>query len=108
MVRETLDEGSAHAFMLVSAAKGLAFQRRAAANGVTVNTGGSATAAPRWVKLTRAGNTFTAAESSDGVTWTVVGTDTIPMGTNVFVGLAVTSHTTAASATCTFDNVGVS
>jgi hypothetical protein len=107
MIRETLNTGSAHAFMLVSAAKGVAFQRRQTTGGTSVNTAGSLSAAPRWIKLARAGNTFSAYESADGVTWTLVGTDTIPMGTTVFIGLGVTSHNTAATATCTFDNVTV-
>jgi hypothetical protein len=93
--------------MLVSASKGLAFQRRPAAGGTSVNTGGSLTAAPRWVRLQRNGNLFSAYESADGVSWTLVGTDTIPMGTTVYAGLAVTSHTTGATATCTFDGVSV-
>ena len=71
----------------------------------SVSTAGSASTAPHWVKLTRSGNTFTAYESSDGTSWTQVGTDTIPMAQMVYVGLAVTSHTTSASATCTFDHV---
>jgi hypothetical protein len=29
------------------------------------------------------------------------------MGTTVFVGFGVTSHNTAATATCTFDNVTI-
>jgi hypothetical protein len=107
MIRETLSAGSAHAFILVSASKGVAFQRRQATGGASVSTAGSLSAAPRWVKLTRAVNTFSAYESADGVTWTLVGTDTIPLGTTVFVGLGVTSHNTAATATCTFDNVTI-
>jgi hypothetical protein len=59
------------------------------------------------VKLARNGNLFSAYESADGVNWTLVGTDSIPMGTTVFVGLGVTSHTTGASATCTFDSVTI-
>jgi len=105
MIRETLNPGSTHAFILVSAAKGVAFQRRDATGGISVNTAGSLSTAPHWVKLTRSGNTFSAYESADGTTWTLVGTDTIAMGSNVYVGLAVTSHTTSASATCTFDSV---
>jgi hypothetical protein len=107
MIRESLTAGSAHGFMLVSASKGVAFQRRPAAGGTSVNSAGTLSAAPRWVKLQRAGTLFSAYESADGVTWTLVGTETIPMGTTVYAGLAVTSHTTAASATCTFDNVSV-
>jgi hypothetical protein len=107
MIRETLDPGSTHALILVSAAKGVAFQRREATGGISVNTAGSLSTAPRWVKLTRSGSTFSAYESADGTTSTLVGTDTITMGSTVYVGLAVTSHTTSASATCTFDNVSI-
>ena len=105
MIRETLTPGSTHALMLVSPGKGLAFQRRPVAEGESVSTAGSLNAAPRWVKLTRSGDRFEAFESGDGATWTVVGSDTIPMATTVHIGLAVTSHTTSTSATATFDNV---
>ncbi len=103
MIRETLAANSAHASIFVSAAKGVAFQRRDATGIDSVNTAGTLSQAPRWVKLTRAGNLFSAYESADGATWTLVGTDTIPMASTVYVGLAVTSHTTSAAATCTFD-----
>jgi hypothetical protein len=59
------------------------------------------------VKLQRNGNLFSAYESANGVSWTLVGTESITMGTTVYVGLAVTSHNTSASATCTFDSVVV-
>jgi subtilisin family serine protease len=107
MVRQSLTPGSAHAFMLMSAARGAAFQRRRVAQELTVGNAGTLTAAPRWVKLQRTGQQFTAYESADGVTWTFVGTDTIAMGSTVYVGLAVTSHTIGAAATGTFDNVTV-
>ncbi len=93
--------------MLASASKGLAFQRRPAAGGTSVSSAGSLSAAPRWLKMQRIGDVFTAYESADGLNWTLVGTETIPMGTTVYVGLAVTSHTTTASVTCTFDNISV-
>jgi hypothetical protein len=107
MIREDLTAGSPHAFMLVSAERGVAFQRRPAANGESVNTAGSARTAPEWVRLVRNDDQFNAYESTDGANWTLVGTDTIPMTSDVYVGLAVTSHTTAADATATFDNVVV-
>ncbi|HEY2434450.1 MAG TPA: Ig-like domain-containing protein [Vicinamibacterales bacterium] len=107
MIRQTLDASSAQAMMLVSSQKGTAFQRRTATGGASTNTTGSTAAAPRWVKLTRSGNTITAYESADGAAWTLVGSDTFSMPPNVYVGLAVTSHTTTSSATCTFDNVSI-
>ncbi len=42
--------------------------------------------------------------------WTLVGSDTIPMGaagTPISIGLGVSSHTTTAMATAVFDNVTV-
>jgi hypothetical protein len=83
----------------------MAFQRRPIAGGDSVNTAGSMSTAPRWVKLQRNGNLFSAYESADGVNWTLVGTENIVMPTMVYVGLAVTSHNDAVSATCTVDSV---
>jgi hypothetical protein len=93
--------------MLVSASKGVAFQRRDAFSQTSVSTAGSASAAPHWVKLTRSGNTFSGYESADGVNWTLVGTEVIAMGTGVDIGFVVTSHNASASATCTFDHVSI-
>jgi phosphatidylserine/phosphatidylglycerophosphate/cardiolipin synthase-like enzyme/regulation of enolase protein 1 (concanavalin A-like superfamily) len=107
MIRESLDPGSPHAFMLVSAAKGVAFQRRPAADGASVNTAGTPSTAPRWVRLTRNGDVFSAYESANGTAWTLVATQTIPMGSSVLIGIAVTSHDTGATATCTFDSITI-
>lgn len=107
MIRESFDAGSPQAFVLLSSARGVAFQRRRVAGDTSVNTAGSASAAPHWVKLTRAGDTFTAYESDDGATWMPIGSDTIPMAQTVYVGLAVTSHSTSSRATCSFRNVSI-
>jgi regulation of enolase protein 1 (concanavalin A-like superfamily) len=107
MMRASLSAGSPHATMFVSSAKGTAFQRRVTANGVSTNTAGAATTAPYWVKVTRIGNTLKAYTSANGSTWTQVGTDSIPLGTIVDVGLAVTSHHNGTLATATFDNVTI-
>lgn len=107
MIRSTLDANSAHGFMLVSYSKGLAFQRRTVAAGTTTNTAGAFAGAPYWVRLDRTGDQIAAYQSPDGVTWTLVGTDTIPMGASVYVGLGVSSHSTSMTATGTFDNVTV-
>jgi hypothetical protein len=107
MIRGSLDPASAHGFMLVSYTKGTAFQRRPAAGGTSVSTSGGAAQAPRWVRLDRAGSTITAFQSADGVSWTTVGSDTIALGAEAYVGLAVSSHTASATATATFDRVAV-
>src|SRR5262249_8541561 len=68
--------------------------------------GGPTVTLPYWVKLTRLGSTFTGSISSDGVSWTQVGSATIPMAASVYMGLAVTARDTSAAITATFDNVG--
>ena len=106
MIRETLAAGSAHASMIVTpgGVKGLAFQRRTAANASSTHTSGGAGTAPKWVKLTRSGATITAFVSDNGVNWLAVGSDTFAMGATVHVGLAVSSHNDSLLATATFDN----
>ena len=107
MIRETTAAGAKHAFALVSAAKGMALQYRAATNGATAHVSSRAGAAPAWMRLQRSGNTFTASTSVDGSTWTPIGTATIAMAADVSIGLAVTSHDAAAAATAQFDDVVV-
>jgi regulation of enolase protein 1 (concanavalin A-like superfamily) len=107
MMRASLAAGSRHAMMLVSPGKGFAFQRRVTDGGLSTNTSGGSGTAPEWVKLTRAGSTITASISADGVSWTVVGTDTISMPSAIDVGLAVSSHVDGTLATATFDHVTV-
>lgn len=107
MIRATVDPNSAHGFMLVSHTKGIAFQRRTTTGGTTASTAGAFAGAPHWVRLDRTGDIMTSYQSADGVIWTLVATDVIPMGPTVYVGLGVSSHSTSATATATFDNVTV-
>jgi regulation of enolase protein 1 (concanavalin A-like superfamily) len=107
MMRTTLDAGAPQAFMLISVGKGAAFQRRTVAGGPSTNTSGGALKAPRWVKLSRRGTTITASVSSDGKTWTKVGSDTFSIGDSLEVGLGVSSHDAGTLAAGTFDSVEV-
>jgi hypothetical protein len=59
------------------------------------------------VRVVRSGNMFTAYNSTDGSSWTSMGSVTIAMGTNVYIGLAVTSHNNGTLCTATFDNLEV-
>jgi regulation of enolase protein 1 (concanavalin A-like superfamily) len=105
MVRESLTAGSRHAYMALTSGNGLAFQRRVATDGVSTHTSGGAGTAPYWVRVTRVGNLFTAYRSTDGITWTTVGSETIAMGAASYIGLAVTSHLDGTINSSTFDNV---
>jgi hypothetical protein len=110
MIRETLDPDSAHAYMVVTPTQGVSFQRRPGTDATSTSdnsaTGGSETA-PYWVKIDRSisGN-FTASSSTNGSAWTMLGTPlNIPMGSNVYIGLAVTAHDAALTCQAVFSNV---
>jgi len=107
MIRESLSDSAAHAFMAGTAAKGWAFQRRPVSGGDSVHSPGSPTTPPGWVRLVRQGDLFTAYESTNGTDWEIVGTETIPMPSSVYVGLAVTSHDQNLTSTATFTNVAI-
>ena len=108
MIRQTLAAGSAHAMLVLTPANGAAFQRRVTAGGTSVTTPGASVTAPYWVKLVRSGTSFAGFTSPDGIAWTEVGSATIAMGSDVFIGLAVTSHNTAKLSSTSFDNVNTS
>jgi len=114
MIRETLDQSSAFAMVAVTPGSGITFEWRAAAAAAAEATTQAGLGAPYWIKLTRNGSTFTAQRSADGVTWSSITTDpaassvTIAMATDVYVGLAVTSHMTSVACGAKFSNVSTS
>jgi hypothetical protein len=107
MIRASLGAGAAHVSMFTTPFNGMAFQRRPTTGAMSATTPGTFSVAPRWVKLEKRGATITGYESADGTTWTQVGAETVTMPATFYVGLAVTSHDTAASVDATFDNVTV-
>ena len=106
MMRETLGNNVRHAAIFVTPSQGVAFQRRTSAGSSSTHTGTSGTA-PVWLKLTRAGNTFTGYKSTDGSNWQQVGSENIPLGSQVYVGMAVTAHNDGALNTAAFTQVNV-
>ena len=70
----------------------------------------TAITAPYWIKLERdfAGNSR-AYYSSDGITWQMIawGAQNISTGSNVYIGLAVTSHNAALTCEARFSNVTI-
>jgi len=112
-------QGSRYVALMVTAEHGVRMQHDFIHD--TAGRPGAVSAdAPRWLRLTRAGDTLTGEESADGASWSKVGTATLA-GT-VEIGLFVTSpsdltvdggvgggNATArlATATATFDNVAL-
>jgi hypothetical protein len=90
MFRQSLSADAPHASLLLGSDGKLKFRRRMTAGGTTLSHGPSAgsASAPRWVKITRQGQLFTAYNSVNGVAWTMVGPPTtIPMPANVGMGI---------------------
>jgi hypothetical protein len=108
MIRETLNSNAKNAAVVVSPTTGIRFQNRSTAGGTSVSTTVTGVAAPIWVKLNRTGNVFNAYQSVDGVSWTQVGsTLTLSMTASVYVGLALTAHTTSTITTSAISQVTV-
>jgi hypothetical protein len=108
MFRETLATGSTNTFVAVTPANGIVFQGRPTTGGSSTTFNyGPLVAAPYWVRLVRAGSTFTASISPDGTTWSPLGQTTISMASQTYVGLAVSSHHNGTLSTALFDSVVV-
>ena len=112
MIRNTLAANSAFADMVLTPGNGAAFQYRVAAgnnagpsSGST--TGGNTYFAPDWVELVRSGSTFTGYVSTNGTSWTEVGSGTLTMNTSVYIGLCVSSHNTGLISEATFDEISI-
>jgi regulation of enolase protein 1 (concanavalin A-like superfamily) len=110
MIRETLDPASKALIMKLGDAgwRQAGFgSRSSSGNGMTWLRGNDYTWLPAWFRLQRSGNTFTAYESSDGVTWFTVGASTVSMSSTCYTGLAACSGSTTALDNSTFDNVTI-
>ena len=107
MIRRDVTPDAANAFATVTGAMGLAFQSRPVPGGTTDSIAGEPAGAPQWVRLTRVGTTVTGYSSVDGASWLMMGSATIALGDSAYVGIAMTSHNSGASAQATVSQVRV-
>jgi alpha-L-fucosidase len=105
MIRETLNTNSAMAMVDLTPSAGVEFVWRTNTAASAASVGVAGITAPNWVKVTRTGNSFVGYYSTNGTAWTVLGTNTITMGTGVYVGLPVCAHNNTVTCTATFTNV---
>jgi hypothetical protein len=109
-IRESLAPNARHASMVVSTEGKAKFRRRTSAAGATLSDGpsvGSLTL-PRWIRLRRSGNYFSAYLSADGLSWQQVHTtQLIPLSSSVYVGLLGLRSGGSALADIRFDRVSV-
>lgn len=97
-ISETIDSPESAAKANIPLVRDLHFKTGAQFNGT-------------WFKLVRQGNTFTGYASDDGITWTKVGSKTIEMAEEIYVGFAVDANKVANQlnnlSTAKFSNIEV-
>jgi hypothetical protein len=108
MIRDALNDSSAHAIIAIASANGEAFQWRPVAGEISIHTAGVTTVVPpKWIKLVRLGNVFSGYTSTDGEGWDFIGRATITMTDQIYVGMAVTSHLDGSLSTATYSGVEI-
>ena len=107
MLRATTDPGSPNYAAYITPGNGVSVQVRTSQGGTTAKRAVATGTVPIYLKVTRAGTTFSAYSSGDGVTWTLVPNSTMTLGVTgpMLEGLAVTSHNTGALCTVNMNAV---
>jgi ABC-type transport system involved in multi-copper enzyme maturation permease subunit len=91
IIKQNTSQGSAYAAVMVTGRHGVRMQYNYT-HDVAGRPGGVSAASPRWLRLTRSGDTLTGYESADGTHWTTVGRATLAgLSSTVQTGLFVTS-----------------
>jgi ABC-type transport system involved in multi-copper enzyme maturation permease subunit len=91
IIKQSTHQGSAYAAMMVAGGNGVRMQYNFTGD-IAGMPGGVSAAHPRWLRLTRSGDTITGYDSADGTHWTQVGTVQLAgLPSTVQVGLFATS-----------------
>jgi regulation of enolase protein 1 (concanavalin A-like superfamily) len=104
MIRQNLASNAAEASLFTNPTGNVSFQYRDQGAWSTSSTAGSTYSTPVYLKITKSGDTLTAASSSDGATWTTVASQTLHFAGAFYVGMAVDSENNYTTNTATFDH----
>ena len=99
IIKASATEGSAYAAMMVTGSHGVRMQWNYTGDAAGLDSAVTA-ASPRWLRLTRTGDTITGYDSADGTAWTRVGSVTLTgLPSTVPAGLFAASpdHSSATS-----------
>jgi CotH kinase protein/Lamin Tail Domain/PA14 domain len=104
MARESIDADSRFAAAFASPTlAGAFFAQRTDAGGVAVSSGSYPASFPNaWLRLQRTGNLFSGFASQDGENWMPLGSVSVTMSNRLYLGFAVSSHTTNQTMTAQF------
>lgn len=107
MIRESLAPGA----KALSICQGDVGQRytnfftRSSTGGGISTIGGNRFSLRPWYRFERVGNVFKAYQSTDGISYGLIGTSTVAMTSNCYVGFAVCSGSLTSFSNITFENV---
>jgi ABC-type transport system involved in multi-copper enzyme maturation permease subunit len=97
IIKSSTRPGSAYAAMMLTGSHGVRMQYDYTTD-IAGMPGPVSAASPRWLRLTRSGDTVTGYDSADGAAWTVVGTAHLPgLPATVQAGLFAASPGTTVS-----------
>jgi regulation of enolase protein 1 (concanavalin A-like superfamily) len=104
MARETLDPASRFAASIATPAmNGCFFEWRDPAGGTSSSAGNFPANYPNtWLRLQRVGNVFNGYAGYDGQTWMQLGSATITMSNQVYLGFSISSRSTNQTTTAQF------
>jgi hypothetical protein len=107
MFRDSTAANGAYAYAVVTPGNGAYFQWRAS-DGASAQSSNSVSGlkAPIWLRMVRSGSSFSAYYSTNGSSWTQIGsTETITMPTVALVGLGTSSTNTGELSLASYTNV---
>jgi len=116
MIRENLSSNSPMAYQGITRIRSTMSDNTNQAAFVRRLTTGAATSSsvlydtnmlPSYVKLSRLGDTFSGYWSRDGVSWQLIGSQTITMDQNCYIGLAVTANDNSRYGDAIFSDVTI-
>jgi regulation of enolase protein 1 (concanavalin A-like superfamily)/plastocyanin len=110
MIRETTANNALRmAFHVNTGTLSQSYRTTTAGSGTNATGTATTYSKPRWLRLNRTGNVFTASISPDGVTFTPVGGGVnVGLSAQLLVGMAVSSRSDGTLTQATFDNVNLS
>jgi regulation of enolase protein 1 (concanavalin A-like superfamily) len=109
MIRGSMDPASMHGYSTQTgnSSNGVYFRRRVSNGATTSSIQVAGVTAPTWVRLVRRGSVLTSYWSTNGSTWSMIGSQSFALGSTAYVGLAVSSHNATMRTHAQFSNVRV-
>ena len=105
MIRNSRDRNSAHAFLAITPANGLALQHRPTAGDVSFHTNVGSSTFPLWLRLERSGTNIVARRSSNGTNWVTLGSVNPLLNSNCLIGVAISSHQNGLLSTASLERL---